>query len=212
MPTQPDDETLAYLGREIEALREQVGELADLPARMQHLDETLAQAITDFAGGGRRPDPVRPVSWIGGTEPHLAGARLAELADWVARVYLRYPISARELPDCWLWHPDVVEELAWLQQAWQAAYDPDGGTVAAAGDWHDRQRPGVSARIRLAVRSCSLEVHTGDERPTGATVAPSAGSVSRVADWWANHRDEQPPLPTLDDLDRADRRMREGRR
>ncbi len=213
-PEPVSDQVVAGLAREVEALRRAVRKVAGLPAQVEQLAATLAQAVDDLAGAGRRPDPVRPVSWIGHSdqEPEQTPARLAELADWVGQVYLRYPIAARELPDCWLWHTDVVEELAWLHQAWQAAYHPESGTITAAGDWHDRYRPGVAARVRSAARGCSLENHTSDHRPDGVLVAPSVGSVTPVAVWWSSHRDQQPPLPTEGDLDAAARRLREGRR
>ncbi|MDQ2710149.1 MAG: hypothetical protein M3Z25_22120 [Actinomycetota bacterium] len=212
-PVRP--EVVAGLAREVDALRRAVRTLADLPAAVKRLDATLAQAIDDMAGPGPRADTVGPVSWIGqATDPELTASQLAELTDWVAQVYMRYPVAARELPDCWLWHPDMVEELAWLHQSWQAAYSPQTGTVAAAGDWHDRYRPGVAARIRAANRnSCSLENHVSPERPTAAIAAPSLGSVQAVAFWWACTRDcQQPPMPTQADLDAASRRLKEGRR
>jgi hypothetical protein len=208
-------EVVAGLAREVDALRKAVRKVAGLPGQVEQLAATLAQALDEFAATGRGADPVRPVSWIGETTDRATAAQaLSELADWVARVYLRYPIAARELPDCWLWHPDMVEELAWLQQAWQAAYSPDTGTVGAAADWHDRYRPGVVTRIRSAnFNSCSLENHLNPAQPTGAVTAPGAGSVQAVALWWSTGRDSvAPPLPTQADLDAADQRLREGRR
>jgi len=50
-------------------------------------------------------------------------------------MYLRYPDAAATLPDCWLWHPDLVEELLWLSHAWTAAYQGPDASVALAGDW-----------------------------------------------------------------------------
>ncbi len=206
-------DVVAGLAREVETLRRAVRKAADLHARVDQLGATLAQALDDLAGAGRRRDPVRPVSWIAeSTDPELATTALRELADWVGRVYLRYPIAARELPDCWLWHPDMVEELAWLHQAWQAAYGPETGTIAAAGDWHERSRPGVVTRIRAASRSCSLENHTADAHLAGRTTAPSAGSVEPIARWWTTARDQPPPPPSAADLDAATRRLKEGRR
>ena len=48
----------------------------------------------------------------------------ATLAGWVAGIYLRYLDAAQSLPECWLWHPEVVEELLWLHTAWLHAYRP----------------------------------------------------------------------------------------
>lgn len=222
MATEPNDPhrpapasaaTVAGLAREVDALRRAVRKAAELHTRVDQLGATLAQALDDLAGTGRRADPVRPVSWIAeSTDPQLATTALRELAEWVGQVYLRYPIAARELPDCWLWHPDMVEELAWLHQAWRSAYGAETGSIAAAGDWHDRYRPGVVARIRAASRSCSLENHTPDTHRVGRTTAPSAGSVEPIARWWTTARHQPPPLPSAADLDAADRRLKEGRR
>lgn len=215
VPEPISPEVVAGLVREVEALRKAVRKVAGLPGQVEQVAATLAQALDEFAATGRGVDPVRPVSWIGETtDPTRAAQALEELADWVGRVYLRYPLAARELPDCWLWHPDMVEELAWLQQAWQAAYSPDTGTVGAAADWHDRYRPGAVARIRAAnFDSCSLENHLNPDRPIAAVTVPGAGSVGPVAIWWSTGRDHaQPPLPTPADLDAADRRLKEARR
>lgn len=208
------------LAREVNALRRSVRVLAGLPQQVRELDAALARAIEEMAGAARSDRPARPVSWLidpaadrtgEAGDPELAARRLTELAVWVGQVYLRYPIAARELPDCWLWHPDVVEELAWLHQAWLIAYDPELGSVAAVGDWHDRYRPGVAGRIRQAARNCSLHEHRSDDRPGGQLEVPSAGSVAPVAVWWSTRRDTQPPAPSAADHDQADRRL-EGRR
>ena len=101
---------------------------------------------------------------------------LTRLAQWVAGVYLRYP-DAR-LPDCWLWHPEVVEELLWLHQAWLAAY-AEGARVTAAADWHDRYRPGVLARIKSSADMCALDDHQpGRIRHRPARTAPVAGRAA----------------------------------
>ncbi len=106
---------------------------------------------------------------------------LARLTGWLAGVYLRYADAARTVPACWLWHPEVVEELPWPRQAWLAAYaDPDA-PVSLAADWHDRLRPGVVRRIRDYAGMCSIEAdHRHPDRavldmPTAAA-PPSGGS------------------------------------
>ncbi len=208
---------VAGLAREVDALRKAVRKVAGCPGQVEQLAATLAQALDQFAATGRA-ERVRPVSWIADpgvtADPTAAARALGELAQWVGRVYLRYPAAARELPDCWLWHPDMVEELAWLQQAWEHAYGPETGSISAAADWHDRYRPGVTARIKTAnPHSCSLENHLDPNRPSAAVEVPGAGSVEAVARWWAGGRDDtQPPLPTPADLDAADQRLRSHRR
>jgi len=64
---------------------------------------------------------------------------------------------------------------------WQAAYDPNTGTVAAAADWHGPlPAPALVTRIRASNRVCSLENHLQPESGP-VTTAPSVGSVPAVA-------------------------------
>jgi hypothetical protein len=203
--------SVAGLASEVEMLRRSMDKLSELPERVEQLGATVADAVDQLAGAGRRPDPVRPVSWLDNAEdPAELQIRLGELVGWVGRVYLRYSVAAKSLPDCWLWHPDVVEELAWLHLAWQTAYHPQLGTVAAAGDWHDRQRPGVVARIRATAGTCSLEAHLAPTTPD--LTAPAAEAAPVIAHWWGLHRDQTPPVPDGQLIDAAQaRRARAGR-
>jgi hypothetical protein len=125
-------------------------------------------------------------------------------------VYLRY--TDAKLPDCWLWHPDVVEELLWLHAAWLAAYDEDA-PVTAAGDWHERQRPGVLARVKTYAGMCSLEAHLpGKERHRPAPTTPGEDAVPAIAAWWGNHRDQPGPVPTEEQIAAATERLHRNRR
>jgi hypothetical protein len=138
---------------------------------------------------------------------------LDELIGWLAAVYLRYADAATGLPECWLWHPDVVEELLWLMHAWLAAYQGPTASVTLVGDWHDRYRPGVVRRIRTSAGTCSLENHTTrDDRPRhlGGTAVPLDDAVERIAAWWGAHRDAAAPEPTADEFTAAVRLRRPG--
>src|SRR5262249_47018486 len=75
-----------------------------------------------------------------------AAGLLDKLAAWVGAVYLRYSDAVSGFPECWMWHPDVVEELLWLHHGWLAAYSP-GASRTAVGERHDPQRPGGGGRI-----------------------------------------------------------------
>jgi hypothetical protein len=104
------------------------------------------------------------------------------------------------LPECWCWHPDIVEELLWLMHAWCAAYQGANASVTLAGDWHDRQRPGVVRRVRAVAGTCSRENHQtrpGWQRGSTDTppVVPSADAITLIAAWWGPARDEQAPEP-----------------
>ena len=82
--------------------------------------------------GGARTKPIP--SWLWSTPPgELTPGRrrllLEDLIVWLDHVYLRFPDGT--LPECWLWHPDVVEELLWLRRGVVAAYRGPGAIPAA---------------------------------------------------------------------------------
>jgi hypothetical protein len=205
---------VAGLAREVEALRRgmrhvpSTGDLARLADTVAELSETVAAMQT--AGGGGRGSEAIP-SWL--TLPRdLPSARavLSDLTGWLRDVYLRYADAAREFPECWLWHPEIVEELVWLMYAWLAAYRDDEASVRAAGEWHDRLRPGVVRRVHGYARTCSLENHLpGRPNATGAPYLPVVDSdadrdaTAVVAAWWTDQRDEPGPAPTSDQMTAA---------
>jgi hypothetical protein len=210
--------SVTALARTVQALERRVADLAPVAKRVDELGgmlTRLAQQVTATKGNGG-PSMVAP-SWLDlGREPSPSDARadaediLAMLTGWVAGIYLRY--SDARLPGCWLWHPDVVEELLWLHAAWIAAYDPDA-PVAAVGDWHDRQRPGVAARIKSYAGMCSLESHQpGQDRHAPAPSAPTADAGPAIAAWWATHRDQPAPAPTPEQINAARQRIGRGPR
>jgi len=184
------------LAREVEALRRAVDQLRPLQQRLEQLAgivTRLAEAptpkTTDFKGG--------TPSWLDlPRDSDAADVVLNELICWMTRVYLRYADAARTLPECWLWHPDVVEELLWLMHAWAAAYRFDDVPVSYAADWHDRLRPGVVRRIKAVAGQCSLENHDrGRELHQPMLKPPLACAADDIADWWGPKRAGEPPVP-----------------
>jgi hypothetical protein len=208
-----DAGAVAGLAREIEALRQSIDKLRGLPSRVDELAGLVAQLAdavnaTPTAAGG-------VASWLDlPPDVDAAYAVLGELLSWMQVVYLRYPDAAAGLPDCWLWHPNVVEELLWLMQAWLAAYRDDKAAVSLAGDWHDRYRPGVVRRITTTAGRCSLENHQPrDGQPLpGGPVVPVAGAAEQIATWWASARTDPPPEPDKWHLATANARRRPGTR
>jgi hypothetical protein len=203
IPPHPDgpespNRAVAGLAREIDGLRRQIG---GLPERVDTLSKLLAELGETVAALNARKPPTPAPSWLlAPTDPENTGRLLDELAGWLAQVYLRYPDAVESFPDCWCWHPHVVEELLWLMHAWAAAYQGPAASVALAGDWHDRQRPGVVRRIKATVGVCSRENH--QTRPgwpsdhiTGAPVVPSEDQLDRIGRWWASAREEPAPEP-----------------
>jgi hypothetical protein len=197
-------EALAGLAREVDGLRRGLEALVGTPTRVDDLARTVAQLADAVAAVPARPGPTVAPSWLAApTDSEALAALLDGLCRWLHAVFLRYPDGAAVLPECWLWHPDVVEELLWLSHAWRAAYEGRGASVQLAGDWHDRQRPGVVRRLRTAIGSCSQERHQTrpgwNSIPLGATPVPGGDAAASIAWWWAAARDDAPPEPAPDD-------------
>ena len=214
---------VAGLASEVESVRRGMrtvassGELARVAATVADLTDVVSTIQT--VGGKQRESDACP-SWL--TLPrdhHSAHAVLSDLTAWMRDVYLRYADATRDFPECWLWHPDIVEELVWLMYGWLASYrDEATASVRAAADWHDRLRPGVVRRIGGYARTCSLENHLpGRPNATGAPHLPVVdddnAATDAIAAWWTDHRDEPPPAPTNDQMTAAaaaSRRARTG--
>jgi hypothetical protein len=193
------EESVAGVAREHHRLRATVEPLAGLPERVDELADVVTDLATKLAAVTARRAPTPCPSWLlAPTDPDAVSALLDGLRGWLDVVYLRYPDGASGLPECWCWHPDVVEELLWLMHAWLAAYQGPAASVALAADWHDRHRPGVVRRITKAAGSCSRERHqtrAGWDAPEGPPTAPGADATTAIVAWWATRRDQAGPEP-----------------
>jgi hypothetical protein len=193
------------------------GEVAALAARLDELEQTaeqvdeLAALVTELADTvttTTAPATEVTASWLDfPSRPVVVEADaeelLTRLAAWVGGVYLRYRDALTGFPECWLWHPEIVEELLWLHRAWQAAYAPRG-PASLLGDWHDRQRPGVVRRVKDYAGMCSLEAHLpGMDRHHRAAQVPVLDAIAAVAEWWITGRAEPGPVPTAEQISQA---------
>ena len=197
---------VAGLASELELVRATVDRLEGLSTDVRQLSRLVRELASQVDTLSRRSVPVSAPSWMDLPDDlDAAVGILGELVDWLGNVFLRYPDAEAALPECWLWHPGVVEELLWLMQAWRAAYAADGGTAQLAGDWHDRYRPGVIRRIKRTTDTCSLDRHctSGDRSERGAAAVPLSDAVEQIAGWWAARRSDAPPAPTDEQLDAA---------
>jgi hypothetical protein len=191
---------VAGLAREVEGLRRSLSGTAS-GAELARVADLVADLSAIITTNPSVPDP--PPTWLAlPTQADIATTLLADLIGWLGQVYLRYADAARSLPQCWLWHPEVIEELLWLRQAWHGAYQSAEASVRAAGDWHDRLRPGVTQRIAGYTKACSLESHLPD-RAVGAPSVPLADAIDQIAAWWSSHRAEPGPTPTDHQLQAA---------
>jgi len=180
------NETVAALGNTVSSFEDLLTRIATKPAG------TPAPAASET-------EPVR--SWLRLPERDEAAVQavLSELLPWMESTYLRYSTAREELPPCWLWHPEIVEELVWLMDAWTAAYEGPEASNKLVGDWHDRQRPGVTRRIGEYAPSCDVLAH---REPAGkrAVTVPLAADADPIVSWWATARDANGPVPTAEQI------------
>lgn len=208
-PAPAPADVVAALARQVDRLQEALT-AADVPALredVQGLAVTvagLAEQLAELAEAGAGREQPAP-SWLWPVDPgdpaaaaDVAGQLLAGLIEWAQRVYVQFEDG--RLPECWLWHPAVVEELVWLWRAWRAAYRGSAATVQRAADWHDRQRPGVVQRITKAAGSCSLRSHFD---PAPERAVPTADAAPAVAAWRAVPG-RPAPVPTGEQVRAAD--------
>ena len=198
--TGESDPQTAALARSVERIGRRVSEL-DTHVR-QIAADLAALAVRLPPAEGDEPSPVR--AWLLADDPEQAVADLTDLIIWLGRVHLRY--ADAELPSCWLWHADVVEELWWLRNAHAEALDPERGSWQRVADWHDRQRPGVVRRIQKAVGMCELLLHAeGREATDPPRNVPLASASDQIAyAWVTSGRYAAPPMPTDEQLAVAD--------
>lgn len=138
-----------------------------------------------------------PVSWLTIDDTDTARTLLADLVDWLTRVYAHYPAAVDALGECWPWHPTAVEELLALRAGWHAAYTSPDATAARALDWHDRHLPGTLRRLRAALADCSQPAHQpGGRADHLCPTIPATTHLDQLAGWWAtSHGTTSAPLP-----------------
>ena len=204
----PDPRVIA-LAREVERATRRVGTVEILVRQLAADVTGLARVVEEPPADDEGAEVGRVRAWLLAEDAGQARADLTDLVEWLARVYLRYPGAV--LPSCWGFHPAVVEELWWLRQAHHDAYGGPDASWKLAGDWHDRQRPGVARRIRESIGGCELALHAeGGEQARPAPAVPLAAHADQLADTWTAHRTT--PVPTPDQLTEADQHDRDQHR
>lgn len=202
-PSEPDPAVVALgrgLRRAVRRIEAVDDSLAALAADVAALRDAPTAPASPAAGDG--PAPVR--SWLAIDDPDQAVKDLGVLVEWVDRFYVRF--SRAQLSSCWMWHPDVVEELWCLRGAHAEAFHPETGSWMRVGDWLDRQRPGVEGRLNPLMAKCALSRHVERHgRPADVTEPPPpplAGHYAVVAAWWASTHTAGPD-PTAEHLTEA---------
>lgn len=187
---------VARLSDSVASLGNTVASFEELLTRLAAAKPSNGRADTN---DGSDAEPVR--SWLRLPEHDAAAveAVLSELLPWMESTYLRYATARESLPPCWLWHPEIVEELLWLMDAWTTAYDSDEASNKLVGDWHDRQCPGVTRRIGEYAEACDVLAHR-DTAGQPAVTVPLAADADPFVTWWATSRDTHGPVPTPEQI------------
>lgn len=140
-------------------------------------------------------DPSRVRSYLQETDEESARLLLEDVAAWAGQVWVQYPDG--RLPECWLYHPPIVEELVAVMGAHRACFRK-GGTWGQFADWHHRLRPAAAERIRKYAPSCAPSVHQPGEKFDAAAVpvVPRTEDISSVAAHWITTGTAPYPTPT----------------
>jgi hypothetical protein len=174
--------------RRLDKLVEQVTGLAGDIAR-------VARATGKGRGGPGDDEEEPPLaSWLLVEDVSAALALLDDLLGWLDAVYLRWEGAA--LPSCWLWHPDMVEELLALREQHREAYAGERRSWKAVGDWLDRR---VKVVERLGpLQTCELILHVpGGERDRPERRAALRSALELIAHDWSLARALPEPTPEL---------------
>lgn len=168
---------------EVENLR---GEVATLSGVVADLSGMVRDLSTDILRLSVRDNPSSVRSWIDTDDTELGRLILAGLEEWLATVWVRYPGPA--LPECWAYHPAVIEELWVLMNQYKSCFRK-GGTWKDFGDWLSKYRPGAAARIQKEAGTCTLSLHEPGEQldPVSWPKVPEV-DLTEVADHWTGHR------------------------
>ena len=166
----------------------------DLTERMEALENDVATLAEGVLHLKEQRDPSRVRSWLQEDDEEGARLTLGDLAGWVGQIWIQYPDG--QLPECWLYHPPIIEELVAQMGAHRACFRK-GGTWQAFATWHDR-RPGVAARIRSYAPSCTLDLHQPGEPfdPAVVPTVPRLQDISVVASQWISTGTSPYPSPT----------------
>ena len=132
-------------------------------------------ALSDSVKSLQRSSPSPVWSWLSTDDPESARVILADLTEWVHRVWLAWPDA--ELKPCWIQHADVIETLWALHNLW-VAHERRGGSWGQRVDWIERYRPAAAARL-----TSFFLTHRHDEDPVPEPCAlPSLSAVEAAAD------------------------------
>lgn len=139
----------------------------DLMARVEELHAEVSKLKSVRAASGTVTAKVPATTRTHPSEGEALD--LADLAEWVEGLQVRYAAAGDWLRSCWWRHGFVVEELAALRVAWLAVYNAREPVDANAGvRWHEEAER-CRERIRRTISDgpgCSAVSHKPDDPVT----------------------------------------------
>jgi hypothetical protein len=141
------DAALPAVDRQIRALTEIIGSLADSLARhAARVDHLTADAQARISTNG---DEVAPWVW---EHPDASADDPESVVETFVAFYNRTYVGvdggrARPIPACWKCHPALVAEVATLAYSWRAANLGATANVRDAQYWLHQWRPAFTDRL-----------------------------------------------------------------
>ncbi len=211
------------VAREFDQLRRQLGELAvhlvtvsstvngmaGLARQVALLSEQVTALLVRLGGGDEDGRAVtRPAlpSWFE-VDGEQAEQMLRDLVGWVDTILVRHAAARESLPECWIYHGEVVEDLLWLRATWMTAHRNPAAQPHHAADFHERWLPAVMARYKRQLGSggCNFDNHHDgateyrvrqEHHPQERIPAADPDMTDAYARWWVHTRgltDVAPP-------------------
>ena len=103
--------------------------------------------------------PAGPICWPIYDDEHEQ-LMIDELTDWVEWARWRFNLDHRTMPECWMQHGALIEELSALYTAWQMAYTDIDGSAPLLWMTHF-----AAARERLTEWVARTGCRPGQHRP-----------------------------------------------
>lgn len=161
--------------------------VASLGEGFEEVTSTVVELADSISALARQLEPSTVRSWLAVEDEEKARLYLADLQKWLSEVWVHY--DSAPLPECWAYHPGVVEEL-WVLMNLHRSVFRKGGTWQALADWQDRYRPHVVERLAKLAARCSLARHEqgAESDPADERAVPDQFDPGAVARAWTAGR------------------------
>lgn len=141
-----------HVDQELHELHQQIGGVLEQVRQLGEVVDRIAKTVDAAAPAG--------AIWWPDLDAVERDKRMGELAEWVDGVFrTRYPDQAKQLAECWLDHPAMIDAVTagWL--AWIASYKAPGKLTGPI-TWQADPVHGMPAMLKaLAEAPCGVSAH-----------------------------------------------------